>query len=325
MKSFMPVILRIFYNLRTFFSLLLMIVPQTRLARKKKYQVTQFNNLKKNFTLFYNNLGQKGIDDFVTPFYRTYNSRMEKILLPFPPFSFLRTPEIMRVMFASFGGRALKEELSFLESKLSQDRLKFLLEEEYIGAPVLLNSTYLTSHNSIHHLYHLVKFMEKTQCSLSGIKTIVEWGGGYWNIARIIKRFKGDEPTTIIIIDTPLFSCLQWLYLATVLGEEQVNLLKKTGEKICEGKINLLPLSLLRGQNISADLFLSTWALDESSRYSLDFVVEHDWFGAKHLLLAYLDSSCVSTIALQLSQAAMAKGAVIEDIKFLPDNCYAFV
>lgn len=183
MKSFMPVILRIFYNLRTFFSLLLMIVPQTRLARKKKYQVTQFNNLKKNFTLFYNNLGQKGIDDFVTPFYRTYNSRMEKILLPFPPFSFLRTPEIMRVMFASFGGRALKEELSFLESKLSQDRLKFLLEEEYIGAPVLLNSTYLTSHNSIHHLYHLVKFMEKTQCSLSGIKTIVEWGGGYGNIA----------------------------------------------------------------------------------------------------------------------------------------------
>jgi len=296
---------------------------QTRLARTKRNQIIAFNALRNNFYNIYNNLKKYDIDQFTTPLWENYNTKLEKVFLPYPPFSFLRDPIIMSTMFVTSGGRWLKEELTFLEKKNSKDKLKFLLQEEYVGMPLLLNFTYSTSHNSIHHLYHLIRFLDKTKCNLDQINTIVEWGGGYGNMAKIFKRLK-STPSTYIIIDTPLFSSIQWLYLATILGEESVNLLQNYEDSIHAGKINLIPICFVDRHKISADLFISTWALSESSKFSQDYVVTHEWFNAKHILLAYQDKSNKLPDAERVGKIAKDIGAVIEHIEFLPGNYYAF-
>lgn len=296
---------------------------RAKLAQIKRDQKTAFYALRSNFSDIYNKLKKKNIAQFTTRLWENYNAKLEKVFLPHPPFSFLKNPTIMTTMFVTAGGKWLREEATFLEKKISRNRLKVLLQEDYVGNPLLLNSTYLTSHNSIHHLYHLVKFLDKTQCNLDQIGTIVEWGGGYGNMAKIFQRLK-SAPFTYIIIDTPLFSCIQWLYLAAILGKENVHLLQNSEDTIHAEKINLVPICFVDTHKISGDLFISTWALSESSRYSQDYVVAHKWFDSKHILLAYQDSNKKLPDADRVGKLAAGIGAVIEDIEFLPGNHYAF-
>lgn len=296
---------------------------QARLAQIKRDQRIAFNTLRNNFLDIYNTLKKYHIDQFTTQHWENYNAKLEKVFLPYPQFSFLRDPTIMLTMFVTMGGKWLREEITFIENGIQKDKLKFLLQEDYVGVPRLLNSTYLTSHNSIHHLYHLIRFLDKTKCDLGQINTIVEWGGGYGNMAKIFKRLK-STPATYIIIDTPLFSSIQWLYLTTILGEESVNLLLNPADTIHAEKINLIPLCFLDWHKINADLFISTWALSESSKYSQDYVITHEWFNAKHILIAYQDRCDELPDAERVGKIAADIGAAIEDIDFLPGNHYAF-
>jgi hypothetical protein len=184
-----------------------------------------------------------------------------------------------------------------------------------------MNATYKTSHNSIHHLCHLIKFAEKTQCDFERIERVVEWGGGYGNLAKIFRRLK---PATYCIVDTPLFSMVQWLTLAAALGVDSVNLLRRPGDEIQTGKVNLVPLSFVENLRIQADLFISTWALSESSKYSQDYVVSRRWFDATHLLLAYQGSNEAFPDASRLGEIASRAGASTVDIELPAGNYYAF-
>lgn len=297
---------------------------QMRLAQNKIKQKEVFSKLCGRFSKNYHLLKKYNIDEYTTPLWKKFNIRLEKALLPYPSFSFLEDPTIMFTMFATAGGEWLKKELAFLENKIPQKQLKFILEEDYLGDPLLLSSEYLTSHTTIHHLYHLIKFLEVTRSRLSDFKTIVEWGGGYGNMIKILKRWdKG--PATYIMIDTPLLCCLQWLYLATIFGERNTLFITDPSQKIKANKINILPLPLVDSQKIKADLFISTWALSESSEYSQDYVIKNNWFEAKHLLLAYQENPAGFFNPLRVGELAKEKGAKIEKIEFLPGNYYAFL
>lgn len=295
-----------------------------KLAQKKACQKETFNKLRQSFLDKYEKLNQSPIDNFVTPFWKKYNTKFENILLPYPEFSFLSNPKIMYTMFMTTGGKLLTEELKFIENTIKNAKLKIILEEEYVGNPLLLNSQYLTSHTVIHHLYHIVKFMLTTKCNLDKINTVVEWGGGYGSMIRILKRIQNHH-TTYIMIDTPLFCCLQWLYLSTILGEKNINLLHDKKDKIKANKINILSLGLLDNYQIKTDLFISTWALSESSKFSQDYVLSKNWFKAKHLLLAYQENPVGLYNPARIGKLAKKKGAIIEDIEFLPGNHYAFL
>ena len=132
------------------------------------------------------------------------------------------------------------------------------------------------------------------------------------------------RPSTYVILDTPLFSCLQWLYLATVLGPSRVHLHETPGEGVREGLVNLVPVSFTSDLRVTADLFISTWALSECSREAQDFVIARRWFGAKRLLLAYQGRSGDFAQAERLGALAAAQGARIVPIGFLPGHHYAF-
>lgn len=295
-----------------------------KLKKLKYYQFDKFNLISKKFSEIYYKLNSYNISNFTTTLWEDYNKLLEKIFLPDPPFSFLRIPVIKNTMFVIARGKWMKQELDFLEKQINDEKLKSLLEEDYCGDPILSSSKYITSHNSIHHLYHLIRFSKQVDLDLSRVNDIIEWGGGYGNTAKIFIRLNND--ITYTIIDTPLFSCIQWLYLATILGEENINFISEPKQCIQSNKINILPLCFLKNHNLNSDLFIATWSLSESSVYSQDFVVLHNFFDSKHMLMAYQDSSEKLPDANRIGKIAKKMGAVIERIDFLPGsgNYYIF-
>lgn len=301
------------------------IPAQTVLALKKHEQKAKFLELAITFSDVHESIQEQG-NEFITSLWSEYNHDLGCQLLPRPPFSFLRNSLIAMTMFANARGNWLKTELSFLENIYTQTRLKDLLIEDYAGKPRLANLKYLTSHNTIHHLYHYTRFIDFSTPRAESIRTVVEWGGGYGNLAKLILRVI-HRPVTYIIIDTSLFCCLQWIYLTTILGAELVNIITNPDDCAIEKhKINLLPLGLMDCYDFSADLFVSTWALSESSRHAQDYVRGKKWFEAKHLLLAYQDPEFCQRLpdTGRIGQLAFYDGATVFPIDFVPGNYYAF-
>ncbi len=294
------------------------------LAKGSVEQKKRFCALRSQFRSRLEALEKFDISHYTTPNWKNFNEKVRAALFPEPSFAFLRNPTVMYTMFLSRGGTAMKTELDYLESKLKPEELQRLLAEDGTGAPLLLNSRYRTSHNTIHHLHHLIRFQERTGRALNSISSVIEWGGGYGNLAKLFTRLVGKQ-RTYTIIDTPLFSCLQWLYLSTIFGEENVNLIQSPQQTIQEGKINLVPVCFIPNLSLQAELFISTWALNESSVASQDAVTQRNWFGAKHLLLAYLENYPGLPDSERVAKAAVARGASIEDIEFLPKNHYVFL
>jgi hypothetical protein len=294
-----------------------------RLAIAKSRQESAFRSLRERFPDMYHSLTPFRKLQFLTPLWSSFNATLENTLLPKPDFGFLCDPVIASTMFVEVGGIWQREELTLLERYFGEDNLCRLLEEDYAGKPRLTNPRYGTSHNSIHHLYHVARFLETTQCDLQHIDTVIEWGGGYGNFAKLFARVKGAA-CTYIIIDSELFSCLQWLYLSAVLGEGAVHIVCGPEDCVQTGCINLVPLCFVERVDRKADLFVSTWALSESSVAAVDYCLDRQWFGSIHLLLAGQETServpCADKVRIIAAQA----NALVQPISFLPNNWYAF-
>jgi putative sugar O-methyltransferase len=294
---------------------------QFYLAKIKRFQKDKFENIKEKCVSYYKELSLENVSEFTTPLWETFSKKMERVILPHPCFSFLRDKLIMQTMFVWRHEGIRNVELNFLEKLISKDELKIILEEDYIGNPILINFKYLTSQNSIRHLYHLIFFQNKTGVDLKKINRVIEWGGGYGNMAKIFKRI--NPKITYIIIDLPLLTCLQWLYLAVIFGEDQVNILKSPSGEIKEEKVNLLPISSLKNYNLKGDLFIATWSLSESSKYAQDYVKLLNFFDAKHFLIGYQASSKNLPNAGRIGEITKETRATIYPIEFLPGNYYA--
>jgi hypothetical protein len=208
--------------------------------------------------------------------------------------------------------------------------LKATLQEDLVGGPVLIRSEYCTSANSVHHLFHLARFMQRTGCRPKDVRTVMEWGGGYGNLAKILSRTWKlyGEDVTYIVVDHPIMSCLQWLYLSTVFGEDETRLVLKEGDFL-KGRINILPTSLVSRSIGNIDLFISTWGLSESSILAQRFVASEKFFGAKRLLLAYQlyskyfpESAMVQRV---VNETFDSSKKIIESVPYTRDNYYLFV
>ena len=292
---------------------------QNELFRLKKDQKFKVEFFSKQFNSLYNEVKMYDVSRFCTQTWKEINIELEKEFLPDFPISFLRNKNINETMFVD--ANWISDEIAFLESRITKKMLKEILKEDYLGDPILHYPKYLTSHNSIHQLYHLLRFSEKSD--IFKIKNIVEWGGGYGCMAKIFRRLSSDE-MTYTIVDTPLFSCIQWLYLTITLGEECINIITSPKQKINMNKINLLPLCFLEKHTIQTDLFIALWSLSESSKYSQDYVASCNFFNSKYFLIAYQDNSLEFPDADRIKESVVEHGVTIEDIEFLPGNYYAF-
>ena len=175
--------------------------------------------------------------------------------------------------------------------------------------------------NSVHHLHHLFQFEQTAKQRIEFSGDIVEFGGGYGNLARIANNM--GHHRNYHIIDLLPLSCIQYVFLATVFDEKEVAF---TDQATDAAKFILHPLfgpDTMNGLN--CDLFISTWALSESPRKVYELVAGCDWFGAKQLLMAY-NYAWKPWQDGELEASLENNGWSIkkQPISFLPGNFYLF-
>lgn len=122
------------------------------------------------------------------------------------------------------------------------------ITEDDFGGPERYNGLPTTSGNLIHQAYHLLQWEKATGKRVKDLERIVEFGGGYGAMAKLIRRsgFTGEY----IIFDTPEFSLLQEYYLSNV-GIDDVH---------CISSDHAWSVAWKR----PADLFIALWSLSET-------------------------------------------------------------
>lgn len=299
----------------------------SRLRSGNPVQRARYESLKSTFAArLHSATGEGEVSRFMTPLWESMNRDIRRSFSPHPPYAFLRHRLVDRTMFVHSPGLIFDREIEEVKKQFADGDLVSLIREDDVGKPRLIeaatdNGPVLTSHNTVHHAYHISRFLAVARPEIDTLRTIVEWGGGYGNLAKIVTRWRPG--TTYVIVDTPLFSCIQWLYLSVVFGSETVEFLDRR-TPLAFGRINVLPNSFADSYALKADLFISTWALSESSPEAQDYVLTRNWFGAERLLLAYQLHSEFPD-AHRVGLLARDAGAAIERIDFLPQNEYAFL
>jgi putative sugar O-methyltransferase len=139
------------------------------------------------------------------------------------------------------------------------------IHENSIGSPTYSLYARRSSSNLIHHAYHLSIFENISKKKILDHETIVEFGGGYGSMCRLIYQmgFKGNY----IIYDFSHLNLIQNYYLNSINPElkiKKVNSfvqLKKKKNVYLVSDTNLLKKILNDKIN---SLFLSTWGFSES-------------------------------------------------------------
>lgn len=131
--------------------------------------------------------------------------------------------------------------------------------------------------STLGHLFYAAKILEATKNR--PLSTIVEFGGGYGNLARILKQIYPQ--TTIIMIDIPEMLVIQGLFLRSTLPHENVILHQKLPETLTPKGIHLIPVFFSEQLNLDADLFISTFALSEATEVCQNIIIEKQFYEAK--------------------------------------------
>jgi hypothetical protein len=252
---------------------------------------------------------------FVRDDWAERNAALRDALLPAPGPDFLRAPEIRFQMFVD--EQYVPHELPYVLDRLpSPDMLR---EDPFGGPPMVAipgHGGLQSSSNTVHHLHHLLRYEQETGRRVADAATIVEWGAGYGNLAKLILRLHGGAPT-VVLFDTPVFSAVQWLYLTAVLGSDRVVLHTDPRTPPAAGRVNVVPIGLARDLELDVpDLFVSTWALNESAPAAQRLVQDRGWLGARSLLLAMHRGDPLDPVAV----AAGARPVPLGD--FMPGQHY---
>ncbi len=252
------------------------------LQRLRSGQKEAFRGLAGEFSERVRETSGPGGRKFLLPHWENTLAAVSRALRPRPSFHFLRKPAL-RAM--------LREDAPVAERDLRAGpiarRADLRTEDAVGGHPRLLPGRH-SSTTQLQHLKDLSRFLLATGCRLPEIGVSVEWGGGYGGLAKCLRRLR--PALTQIVIDAPIMSCLQWLYLSTIFGAGAVHQIRAASGRVEPGKINLLPLTFTEGlAGLKGDFFISTFALSESAPAALDFVLARRWFGARRLLVGYDD------------------------------------
>ncbi|MEK7568567.1 MAG: putative sugar O-methyltransferase [Patescibacteria group bacterium] len=298
--------------------------PFERRISKKDFEVI-YSEMK---NLYLVNKDNYDFSEFIVPQWNKNMLEIEKYFSNNFSFSFLNHQVIKATMFMYTHSEWKNIQKELISTYLTRNKAKEILREYNIGKPLLNDIGYVTSGNNIHHLYHLIKFFKETETNSSNINTVVEVGGGYGNMSKIYKKM--NKESTYIIIDIPIFSYIQAVYLKTIFGREAVHIVHNNKIYIKKGSINVIPLNKKIFGEISkiisgVDLFISTWALSESNEAMQSYVKSIDYFKAKYLLLAYQKSADTFAFAEDIKNVTEIYDKIYdEETEYVKDNYYLF-
>lgn len=234
------------------------------------------------------------------------------------PRFFLTWPVIRQTMFMNYS-MIVERELEALKQSYWLKHIR----EDWFGFPLPFLTKINSSANSIHLAYHLHAYEKKTKQTISKMNVILEFGGGYGCLCKLIFRsgFKG----TYIIFDFPLFSALQTFYLRK-LGYSVSNSPNKMSTIYCLSSTDDVKKVLRKFDADSKSLFIATWSLSESPLTIRNkFVPLLENFN--HLLIAYQKNfGSVNNIQYFSKFMASTDSHQLQQyhLKLIPNSYYLF-
>ena len=216
------------------------------------------------------------------------------------PRGFLRWDVLVRTMVVSPQQLYVVREFSALLPAWRQWRS--VVEDAPIGHPWPFPLFPRTSANTIHQAYHLHRFERSTGLRLEEMEQVVEVGGGYGGLCRLIHRrgFRGRYN----IIDLPEFSALQRYFLGA------------SGIRVTHNE------AATRGLRT---LLVANWSLSEMSLADRQTALDAcpDLSAA---LIAYQNTFHGMDNLAFFREWSKGTGLLVEDspIKHLPGNRYLF-
>lgn len=221
----------------------------------------------------------------------TWSGKIRKTFKDRVDLGFLHQPLLRFTMVFGGRGAAVQETSARVDICIEifgEQMSRELLIEDYVGLPIISNSKFLTSANCAHHTSHLAHYTKLTEQYVWNANSVIEWGGGYGSMARIIRRM--NPGITYIIVDLPELLALQYIYLGSLEGADCVHIIQGTDDTVIPGKINLVSSDLILSDalQIDCELFITTWALTECPKYMQEFVASKKFFSAQSIFIASL-------------------------------------
>jgi len=180
------------------------------------------------------------------------------------PREFLSWDVIKFTMFV-VSEKYIKIELSsVLKSEFYENIWKNAILESSIGKPMRYWRFPKSSGNLIHHIYHLVKFKESTNVDFDKIDLVLEFGGGYGSMCRVLHKCNFKKK--YIIFDLPVFSALQKYYLKSlgIKVLEPKDYFDSESGVICISDFHDLNKIILHHSCCQSKLFIGTWSFSET-------------------------------------------------------------
>ena len=169
-------------------------------------------------------------------------------------------------------------EVAYLSNNISANTKALLakFQETTIGGIPWDCHHFNCSINSLQMLFYLAKIVENKN-HLS-IKTVVEFGGGFGALAHATKQIIPDS--TYFIIDLPELIAMQYIYLKTSLPLSNLFVHTTLPDYFEPNAVHLIPIYLFSEFKLHADVFVSTFAITETTLAAQNKVLEKNFFDA---------------------------------------------
>lgn len=214
---------------------------------------------------------------FVTTHWKMAAKEIDKLLEDRPNINFLNNYFVGQNMVRGDFTTTQKFEECYLEHCLSKSSNEILKRFKDADNNLLSKpSKFNLSVNTLGHLFYAIKVAESLK---TAPKTIVEFGGGYGNLAHIFKQIYPQ--TTIIIFDILESIGLQYIFLKYTNPNLKIIIQEEPLQDYYEkNAIYLVPVNFLEQSNFNTDIFISTFAITESSDYIQNLVMKKKFFNA---------------------------------------------
>lgn len=212
---------------------------------------------------------------------------------------FLRSKVVLDTMFYE------APSVEFFKIISKWNFFKKALVKNRVGCPPAYGLYSNTNGNTVHHLYSVSQIVN-SEVDLSDYDQIIEFGGGYGNMAWCIERlgFKGDY----YIYDSSIMYIIQKLFLESS---------EVRGIKFIENIDDIRSISRQSGRKT---LIIATWSISETPLEIRDVLFENP---DNSLLIAFQKNfGNINNLDYFTRVKRNYLGANIYEIKHLPDNYY---
>lgn len=199
-------------------------------------------------------------------------------------------PVLAATMVRSALDLAGNYEASYLKNCTSPE-VKALINKiedtRFVDLPVV-SQEFNCSAATLGHLFYAAKVIEQSRDK--EIKTIVECGGGYGNLARIFKNMLPES--TIFMVDLPELLAIQYFFLKSTLPDTEVIIHSRIPREYKEKAIHLIPVFLIENLTVNADVFISTFALSEAAEAVQNIISKKQFYNAQ---ICYIQGQLAGT------------------------------